>query len=250
MARSRMHILNYKHLGILRWLDLFSVTPDRPEGWCLEARIMRGMRFHNFELAIKTDPQTKARSIDRNGPLTACGEELVDLCVKLNDRDDPFVIIHPNGKSYRISRVGRKIARACTVRMKKTPTGEIAEVFERATGKPPRIESTENIPQADSEEDLEDDSQDIARDPNEAEGVQEPDLEGEDALDDERDDQEPAAAPRRRPRDEINDEPEYQPPARPAPPRRPTAKPAAIRTPTKPNPPRRPTRAAVPAQDE
>lgn len=126
MARARTHTLNERHLAVLQWFDAHSVRPESPEGWCSEKRVETHCRVNGQKLAI--------------------GEALHDLTIKLNNRDDPFLITHPSGKHYRISEVGRKLARACTTAKRMTERGEVTVVVDRRTKAPPVIRMQDDVP--------------------------------------------------------------------------------------------------------
>lgn len=133
MARARTHTLTVKHLAVLQWFERCSVTPERPDGWCSEKRVQHDIRIDGKRIAI--------------------GEEFHDLTIKLNERDEPFLIVHPSGKHYRISDIGRRLARKCSVAERQTERGPVKIVIETKTGRPPIIRSTEYVPTVTEEDD-------------------------------------------------------------------------------------------------
>lgn len=133
MARARTHTLTVKHLAVLQWFERCSVTPERPDGWCSEKRVQHDIRIDGKRVAI--------------------GEEFHDLTIKLNERDEPFLIVHPSGKHYRISDIGRRLARKCSVAERQTERGPVKIVIETKTGRPPVIRSTEYVPTVTEEDD-------------------------------------------------------------------------------------------------
>lgn len=191
MPRFHTHTLTPRHLAVLQWFDKHAVSEDRPEGWCSEKRVQLGVRINNQRLAI--------------------GEALHDLTVKLNDKDDPFLLTHPSGKHYQLSDTGRKLARKCSVATRETDRGPVELVVETKTGRPPIIRSTDTVPQVsldDDEDLLEDESPKARRDDEPTAPARQPAQRREpepETEEDDADDFVTLMAPSAQ--DEINDEP-------------------------------------------
>lgn len=139
-SKKLIHKLDPRHLAILQYLDS-TLDDDGQERYLSETRIQNSVRFAPDMTLAPVNP----RSGRRIGEALAIGEELHDLTVKLNAKDDPFVIIHASGKHYTITETGRLMARKCSIALRTDPYGvKVPTVIETAKRKPPMLTSVES----------------------------------------------------------------------------------------------------------
>ena len=140
-SRKRIiHRLEPQHLAVLQFLDGY-IEDREPLGYVKEATIQNHCRFTpDMKLA-----PISTRDGKRHGEKIAIGEHLHDLTVQINAKDDPFILVHKSGKHYAISRIGRSMARKCSIAMMSNPYGvKVPTVIETRTGKPPLLASYES----------------------------------------------------------------------------------------------------------
>ena len=151
-GKRLVHTLLPAHLAVLQYLDQ-TIDQDNLE-FVSENRIQNNLRFAEDSSLAPVDPKLGRR----RGEKRPIGEALHDLTYRLNEKDDPFVLVHNSGKHYAISENGRRLARRCSIALRSNPYGEkVPTVIETAKGKPPSLTSVESTAPIRGDEDDDDD---------------------------------------------------------------------------------------------
>lgn len=150
---SGAQTLTPKQLVILQWMSA-RCTSDSPEGWARIETMERRIKFSALHALDGRIPERMPIQED----LLGSNDGIFPLTGIREARGEPYLLVHKNGTTYRITQSGKSIARRCGLKKFKTSKGEEILVVDHRTGRAPLI-ATAEMP-ATIEDDDEDDAED------------------------------------------------------------------------------------------